>query len=179
MPSPLYDLSVRRIDGAETSLSEFAGSVLLVVNVASQCGLTPQYEGLERLYDTYRDKGFAVLGFPTNEFKGQEPGTNAEIAEFCRSAYGVDFPMFEKTSVNGESRTPLYRLLISAQPRRTLPDDPQDYVLRVRDDPAIRWNFEKFLVGRKGEVVARFDPAVVPEDPMIVGAIEKELGAAR
>jgi glutathione peroxidase len=178
MPAPLYDIGVRRIDGAPASLSEFAGSVLLIVNVASQCGLTPQYEGLERLYAAYRDRGFAVLGFPSNEFGGQEPGTNEEIHEFCRSMYGVDFPMFGKIDVNGDGRNPLYRLLISAQPRRTLPADPKDYVLKARDEPSIRWNFEKFLVGRKGDIVARFDPAIVPEDPMVVGAIEKELAAA-
>ena len=175
MPSPLYQIPLRRIDGADTSLAEYAGSVLLIVNVASQCGLTPQYEGLEKLYRTYRDKGFAVLGFPSNEFKGQEPGTNAEIADFCRSVYGVDFPMFEKTSVNGERRNALYRLLITAQPKRTLPAAPRAHVLKARGEPDIRWNFEKFLVSRKGEVVARFDPDVVPEDRMIVRAIEAEL----
>jgi glutathione peroxidase len=177
MPSPLYDVAVRRIDGTPSSLSDFAGSVLLIVNVASQCGLTPQYDGLEKLYATYRDRGFAVLGFPSNEFKGQEPGTNAEIHDFCRSVYGVDFPMFEKTTVNGAERTPLYRELIAAQPRRTLPPEPPPYVLRAKDSPDIRWNFEKFLVGRTGKVVARFDPEIVPQDRAIVAAIEKELAA--
>jgi glutathione peroxidase len=105
MPSRFYDLGVRRIDGTETSLSEFAGKALLVVNVASQCGLTPQYEGLERIYSSYRERGFAVLGFPSNEFAGQEPGTDAEIHDFCRSAYGVDFPMFSKIEVNGPAAT--------------------------------------------------------------------------
>jgi glutathione peroxidase len=177
MRSPLYDIGLRRIDGSETSLDEFAGKVLLVVNVASECGLTPQYEGLEELYATYRDRGFAVLGFPSNEFGGQEPGTEAEIASFCRSVYGVDFPMFAKTLVNGDERAPLYRQLIAAQPRRRLPAAPRAHVLRAKDSPDIRWNFEKFLVARKGEIVARFDPDIVPSDPAIVSAIEKELAA--
>jgi glutathione peroxidase len=176
MPSRLYDLGVRRIDGAETALSDFAGSALLVVNVASQCGLTPQYEGLERLHKTYGNQGLAVLGFPSNEFAGQEPGTDADIHDFCRSVYGVDFPMFAKTEVNGPGRNPLYRILVESQPRRTLPANPRKSAVSVKDNPDIRWNFEKFLVSRTGEVVGRFDPDVVPEDPILVQAIETELG---
>ena len=175
--SPIYDIVARRIDGAETPFSEFAGSVLLIVNVASQCGLTPQYDGLERLYSAYRKRGFAVLGFPSNEFSGQEPGTNEEIHDFCRSVYGVDFPMFAKVEVRGSGRVPLYRLLTEAQPHRQLGDRPKSHAVKLAGDPEVRWNFEKFLVGRTGEITARFDPDVVPEDPLIVSAIEKELAA--
>jgi glutathione peroxidase len=175
--SPIYDLTVRRIDGVETSLGDFAGSVLLIVNVASQCGLTPQYDGLERLYSIYRKRGFAVLGFPSNEFSGQEPGTNQEIQDFCRSVYGVDFPMFAKIELRGSGQIPLYRLLTDAQPRRQLGDNPKRHAVKLAGEKDVRWNFEKFLVGRTGEVTARFDPDVVPEDPLIIGAIEKELAA--
>lgn len=175
--SPIYDITVRRIDGVETSLGDFAGSVLLIVNVASQCGLTPQYEGLERLYSAYRQRGFAVLGFPSNEFSGQEPGTNEEIHDFCRSVYGVDFPMFGKIELRGSGQIPLYRLLTTAQPRRLLGDRPKVHAVKLAADKNVRWNFEKFLVGRTGEVTARFDPDVVPEDPLIVAAIERELAA--
>ncbi len=176
MPSNFYDFGVRRIDGTEASLSEFAGKALLVVNVASQCGLTPQYDGLEHLYKTYGNQGFSVLGFPSNEFAGQEPGTDEEIHDFCRSTYGVDFPMFSKIEVNGPGRSPVYEALIAAQPRRTLAENPRKSAVSAKDSPDIRWNFEKFLVSRKGEIVARFDPEVVPEDPILVGAIEAELG---
>jgi glutathione peroxidase len=175
MPAPHYGITAQRIDGAGVSLSDFAGSALLIVNVASQCGLTPQYDGLERLYRTYKGRGFAVLGFPSNEFMGQEPGTDAEIEEFCRTTYGVDFPMFSKSEVNGPGRNPLYRLLVSAKPRRTLAANPRKSAVSAKDSPDIRWNFEKFLVSRKGEVTARFDPDVVPEDPILVAAIETEL----
>ena len=175
--SPIYDITVRRIDGAETSLRDFAGSVLLIVNVASQCGLTPQYDGLERLYSAYRRRGFAVLGFPSNEFSSQEPGTNDEIQEFCRSVYGVDFPMFAKIELRGSGQIPLYRMLTDAQPRRQLGDHPKSHAVKLAAEKDVRWNFEKFLVGRTGEVRARFDPDVVPEDPLIVSAIEKELAA--
>jgi len=155
MPSPLYDIPVDRIDGSKTSLGDYAGRVLLVVNVASKCGLTPQYDGLEALYRTYKDKGLTVLGFPANNFMGQEPGTNAEIQEFCRLTYGVDFPMFAKISVKGEDRHPLYDALAG--------------------DEDISWNFEKFLIGRDGKVAARFAPKTVPEDPGVIAAIEAEL----
>ncbi|MCX5497003.1 glutathione peroxidase [Kaistia dalseonensis] len=155
MPSPLYEIPVARIDGSETSLGAYAGNVLLVVNVASKCGLTPQYDGLEALYRKYKDEGLTVVGFPANNFAGQEPGTNAEIAEFCRLTYGVDFPMFAKISVKGEDRHPLYDALAGSED--------------------ISWNFEKFLIGRNGEVAARFSPKTVPEDPAVVTAIEQEL----
>jgi len=157
MSSPLQDIPLRRIDGSDTTLGAFDGKVLLVVNVASQCGLTPQYSGLQRLYDTYGDRGLAVVGFPANEFGAQEPGTNGEIAQFCETRFGVTFPMFEKIVVKGAARHPLYDALIAAQPGE------------------ISWNFEKFVVGRNGAVVARFAPTVAPDDPKLVSVIEAEL----
>ena len=155
MPSPLYDIPVSRIDGSAASLGDYAGQVLLVVNVASKCGLTPQYDGLEALYRTYKDKGLTVVGFPANNFKEQEPGSNEEIQEFCRLTYGVDFPMFAKISVKGDDRHPLYDALAG--------------------DEDISWNFEKFLIGRDGKVAARFSPQTEPNDPAIVSALEAEL----
>ena len=155
MPSPLYDIPVSRIDGSEASLGDYAGQVLLVVNVASKCGLTPQYDGLEALYRTYKDKGLTVVGFPANHFKEQEPGSNEEIQEFCRLTYGVDFPMFAKISVKGDDRHPLYDALAG--------------------DEDISWNFEKFLIGRDGKVAARFSPQTEPNDPAVVSALEAEL----
>jgi glutathione peroxidase len=171
MTAPLYDIAARRIDGAETKLADYAGDVLLVVNVASKCGKTPQYDGLEKLYADYKDRGFDVLGFPCNQFGGQEPGTEAEILDFCRSTYGVDFPMFAKVAVKGRNKHPLYKLLTEAQPERVVPPgkDPKPGV-------DIRWNFEKFLVSRDGTVVARFDPDVKPGDEILTRAVETELG---
>jgi glutathione peroxidase len=181
MSSELYGFSVRTIKGEEVSLSSFADKVLLLVNVASKCGLTPQYEGLEKVYETYQDKGFTVLGFPANEFAGQEPGSNEEIEEFCQVRFNVKFPMFAKIVVKGEGQHPLYAYLTKAQPdAQTKPDS----VLREKlgekglasgEPQDILWNFEKFLVNRKGEVVARFAPDVTPEDPLIVEAITTEL----
>ncbi|WEK49729.1 MAG: glutathione peroxidase [Candidatus Kaistia colombiensis] len=158
MRSPLQDIPVSRIDGSQASLGDYAGRVLLVVNVASKCGLTPQYDGLEALYRTYRDKGLTVVGFPANNFMGQEPGTNEEIQDFCRLTYGVDFPMFAKISVKGDDRHPLYDALAG--------------------DEDISWNFEKFLIDRDGQVVARFAPKTEPTDPAIVTALEAELAKA-
>jgi len=175
MPAPLYDIPVRRIDGSETSLGQFKGEVLLVVNVASKCGLTPQYDGLEKLFTSYHGRGFEVLGFPCNQFKGQEPGSEKEIEEFCRLTYGVNFPMFAKIDVNGETRHPLYRELIAEEPTRIHNDLSRQKGRDQNVSPDIRWNFEKFLVGRDGRAVARFDPDVVPEDPAVVTAIEKAL----
>lgn len=171
----LYDIPTVRIDGSEGSLGDYAGKVMLIVNVASKCGLTPQYEGLERLYAAYRDRGLVVLGFPANDFAGQEPGTEEDIASFCRSVYGVDFPMFAKTMVVGPDKTPLYALLTEAAPQRTLADNPRKGATDRKNDPEVRWNFEKFLVDRRGTVVGRFDPDVIPLDPKIVTAIEAAL----
>ena len=159
--SPL-DFKVTNIDGKPVNLADYKGKVILVVNVASQCGNTPQYKGLEDLYKKYQDKGFVVLGFPANEFGAQEPGTNAEIAQFCKSTYSVDFPMFSKIVVKGDGIAPLYDFLTSPK------TDPQ-YA------GPIKWNFEKFLIGRSGQVAARFEPKAKPESPEIVKAIEGEI----
>jgi glutathione peroxidase len=173
MTAPIYDIAARMIDGKDRKLADYKGEVLLVVNVASQCGKTPQYEGLEALYETNKDKGFAVLGFPSNEFGGQEPGTDEEIATFCRSVYGVAFPMFSKVEVKeGPGQHPLYKLLTDAQPKRTISPavkSPKPV------DGDVRWNFEKFLIGRNGEIVARFDPDVTPNDPVLTSAIAAEI----
>jgi glutathione peroxidase len=176
MKSPLYDIPLQRIDGKKTTLADYAGKVMLIVNVASQCGKTPQYDGLEKLYGKYRDQGLVVLGFPANDFDGQEPGTDEEIQEFCRSIYGVDFPMFSKIAVRGSEQDPLYRTLTNARPTRTLGDKPEPNAVKKLPEKDVRWNFEKFLVSRKGDVVDRFDPDVVPLDKMIVSAVERLLG---
>ncbi len=156
------DHTVQDIQGKDVDLSKYKGKVVLMVNVASQCGKTPQYKGLEALYSKYKDQGLAVLGFPANEFGKQEPGTNAEISQFCTSKYGVDFPMFSKIVVKGEGIHPLYQFLTSES---TNPGHAGE----------ISWNFAKFLVNRKGEVVARFDPKVKPESPEVQAAVEKAL----
>ena len=170
------------IDGVETTLGALDAEVLLVVNVASKCGLTPQYEGLEAVHRKYADQGFAVCGFPANDFAGQEPGTEAEIAEFCSVTYDVTFPMFAKVVVTGEDRHPLYSELIAQQPEAA--GDPESYRERLRgfgltptEAPEVLWNFEKFLIGRDGSVVARFAPKVTPDDPMVISAIEAALSA--
>jgi glutathione peroxidase len=147
----LHDIAARRLDGAERDLSEFKGTVLLIVNVASRCGFTPQYTGLEALYRKYRDRGFAVLGFPCNQFGSQEPGTESEIGAFCSTTYDVTFPMFAKVDVNGAATHPLYQHLKSARPG-------------VLGTEAIKWNFTKFLVDRQGAVVRRYAPKDNPED---------------
>jgi glutathione peroxidase len=176
MAASIYDIPLHLIDGKEASLADHAGEVLLIVNVASQCGKTPQYEGLEKLYETHRDRGFAVLGFPSNQFGEQEPGSNEEIAEFCRTVYGVRFPMFAKLDVKGEGQHPLYRQLVADRPARQLSPavkNPKPV------DGDVRWNFEKFLVARDGTVVARFDPDVTPGDPTLAAAVESELAAPK
>lgn len=176
MPSSLYDIPLNRIDGKAATLRDHAGDVLLIVNVASQCGKTPQYEGLEALYKAKRGDGFAVLGFPCNQFGEQEPGTEGEIAEFCRAVYGVDFPMFAKLDVKGPEQHPLYAALTAAQPKRQVSPAVANPKPAEGD---VRWNFEKFLVARDGRVVARYDPDVTPGDAVLTGAIEAELAAPR
>jgi glutathione peroxidase len=161
----IYDKEVDALDGSPAALGDYEGKALLIVNVASQCGLTPQYTGLQQLHEEYADMGFAVLGFPCNQFGAQEPGTPDEIAEFCETSYGVSFPLFEKIEVNGEGRHPLYQELTSHA------DDEGE----AGD---IQWNFEKFLISRDGEVVRRFRPLTTPEDPALVAAIEKQLPGA-
>ncbi len=185
MSTAVYEIPVHRIDGVETTLSEFTGKVALIVNVASKCGLTKQYEALEKLYKEHRDAGLVVLGFPANDFAGQEPGTNEEIATFCTTNFSVDFPMFEKITVTGEETHPLYRTLIEAKPEAvtTSEDSFRDkldgylkqYGTKTNPAPGILWNFEKFLVGRDGTVVARFSPEVTPDDPVLASAVEAEL----
>lgn len=175
----LQDIPLTRIDGAATKLDDYRGKVLLVVNVASKCGLTPQYTGLESLYQGKREKGLEVLGFPANNFKGQEPGTEAEIAEFCSLTYDVHFPMFGKLSVLGADQHPLYAALTAAQPAATgegpMREKLKGYGVNPENKQDVLWNFEKFLIGRKGEVVARFAPDVTAEDPRLVAAIDAEL----
>ena len=181
MSRSLYGLDVRRLDGERVTLEEYRGQVLLIVNVASKCGLTPQYAGLERLYESYRDRGFAVLGFPCNDFAAQEPGTEAEIGELCETRYGVRFPMFAKVNVNSAPRHPLYAHLIAARPQAVpsgsseLTQALSKHGLLPKSPDDVQWNFEKFLVGRDGEVVERFAPDVTPEHPALVGAVEVAL----
>ena len=169
MSASVYDIAVNRIDGSPASLGDFKGKVVLVVNVASKCGLTPQYDGLESLYETYGDKGLVVAGFPANEFAGQEPGTNAEIADFCETRFHIKFPMFEKIVVKGEGQHPLYAALTKAVPVAEGAGD------RAPADGSVMWNFEKFLVAKDGHVARRFSPTIKPEDPELVAAIEAEL----
>ncbi|MCU1430757.1 MAG: glutathione peroxidase [Actinomycetia bacterium] len=158
----VYDVPVAGLDGSQDALAKQRGNVALVVNVASQCGLTPQYAGLQQMYDQYRDRGFAVLGFPCNQFGAQEPGTPDEIKTFCETSFGVTFPMFEKIEVNGEGQHELYEELTKTADAEGHTGD-------------IRWNFEKFLVSRDGEVLARFSPLVEPDAPEVVAAIEGAL----
>ena len=176
----LFDVPVTTIAGKPATLAPFQGHVLLIVNTASKCGLTPQYEGLEKLYSTYKHCGFDVLAFPANDFAGQEPGTNQEIQKFCNLTYSVSFPMFEKIAVTGPDKHPLYETLTDAQPVARIADPGfkdklRGYGLTVQDAPELTWNFEKFLVNRRGQVVARFAPDTLPTDPVIIQAIEREL----
>lgn len=176
----LASIPLTRIDGKPDTLGEHAGNVLLVVNVASKCGLTPQYEGLEALYKEYSAKGFEVLGFPANDFGAQEPGTHEEIAEFCSVNYGVSFPLFAKADVTGEGKQPLYAALTTAAPTKEGPAEAfrerlRGYGMTPTEDPEVLWNFEKFLIGRDGQVAGRFAPGTEPRDPALVGAIEAEL----
>lgn len=156
----LYDIPLKDIDGHETSLKSYRGKVLLVVNVASKCGLTPQYSALQSLYTKYKDQGLVVLGFPCNQFAGQEPGTNEEIKQFCSSKYDVSFPLFDKIDVNGPKRHPLYTALAGAE--SPFPGD-------------IKWNFNKFLIGRDGKILKRFEPQTKPDSPEVIKAIETAL----
>ena len=159
--SPLTG-EVKKIDGTAVDLAKYKGKVVLVVNVASRCGYTPQYTGLQKLYETYKDKGLVVLGFPANEFGGQEPGSDTDIAKFCSSKYGVTFDMFSKVVVKGPNKSPLYKTLTESA---TPPGE-------------VSWNFEKFLIGRDGAIVGRYKSAVAPEDTKLTGAIEAALGKA-
>ncbi|MFG1921996.1 glutathione peroxidase [Cryptosporangium sp. NPDC048952] len=176
----IQDIPVRTITGEETTLAAYDGQVLLIVNVASKCGLTPQYEGLEKLHEQYRDQGFSVLGFPANDFAGQEPGTDEEIAEFCTSTFNVQFPMFSKIAVTGAEKHPLYQQLTAAMAqaegdKETHRARLEGYGLPAGQDPEVLWNFEKFLVSRSGEVVGRYAPSLTPDDARLTGAVEREV----
>jgi glutathione peroxidase len=161
----IYDIPIHTLQGEPSSLAPHQGKALLLVNVASRCGLTPQYAGLQRLHDAYGERGFSVLGFPCNQFLEQEPGTPEEIASFCSANYGVTFPLYEKIEVNGEGRHPLYQLLTATPDADGQAGD-------------VQWNFEKFLVSPDGDVVARFRPATEPDDPSLVSALESALAAS-
>jgi glutathione peroxidase len=158
----LYEIPVKDIDGKDSSLKGYQNKVILIVNVASKCGLTPQYKGLQALQDKYKDKGFTVVGFPCNQFMGQEPGTNEEIKQFCSSKYNVSFPLYDKIDVNGPKRHPLYVALAGKE--SPFPGD-------------IKWNFGKFLVGRDGKIIKRFEPRTAPDSPEVAAAIEAALAA--
>lgn len=161
----IYEFTMTDIDGKDVKLDRYKGNVLLVVNTASQCGFTPQYEGLQRIYDKYREQGFYVLGFPANNFRGQEPGSNEEIKEFCTTKFKVTFPMFAKISVKGDDQHPLYKYLTNPQTNPATGGE-------------ISWNFNKFLIDRTGKVVARFGSKDTPESEAVIQAIEKELRTA-
>ena len=188
MPSTsLYDIPVQKITGQNASLADYRGKVLLLVNVASKCGLTPQYDALEKLYSRFKDHGLVICGFPANDFGAQEPGSNEDIQTFCRSTFGVDFPMFSKIAVTGPNTHPLYKSLVAAQPKAIGPtrdafrENLNGFLKNVHNgattnpEPGILWNFEKFLIDRNGNVVARFSPEVLPDDPAVVAAIESAL----
>lgn len=164
-PASVYGFTMQNIDGKPVDLSQFRGKVTMVVNVASKCGFTPQYEGLEKIYEKYKDQGFVILGFPANNFGGQEPGTNDQIKEFCTLNYGVTFPMFAKISVKGSDKHPLYRYLTS---QKTNPEFGGE----------ITWNFNKFLIGRDGTILNRFDSKVTPESETIVQSVERALASS-
>lgn len=181
MSGNIHEIPVKKITGEDTTLGEYKGKVLLVVNVASKCGLTPQYEGLEKLYEQYKGAGLVVAGFPANDFKSQEPGTEAEIQAFCTTNYGVRFPLFGKITVVGAEKHPLYAALIAAQPKAVsvsevpLREKHRGWGIAMLEEPELAWNFEKFLLSRSGEVVGRFAPDTQPDAPELVAAIEAEL----
>jgi len=175
----LREIEFQRTDGTPGRLSDYSGDVVLVVNVASRCGLTPQYEGLQALYADKRDRGFIILGFPANDFGGQEPGTDEEIAEFCSTEYSVTFPIMSKISVQGEEQHALYAALTQEIPtvegKAEMRGALKEHGITPTDDPDVLWNFEKFLIGKDGTVVARFTPTTTPEDQTLLAAIEAEL----
>ena len=183
--SGIYDITVKDMDGSDVSLANYKGKVLLIVNVASKCGLTPQYEGLEALYQKYKDQGLEILAFPCNQFLGQEPGTNEEIQSFCSLNYNVTFPLFDKIDVNGEAESPLYTYLKEQAPFKGYPEGTEEFATMLDQihqktgtgfdqGDAIRWNFGKFLVSKDGKTILRFEPMVTPD--MMEGAIQELLG---
>ena len=182
--SGIYDITVKDMDGSDVSLANYKGKVLLIVNVASKCGLTPQYEGLEALYQKYKDQGLEILAFPCNQFLGQEPGTNEEIQSFCSLNYNVTFPLFDKIDVNGEAESPLYTYLKEQAPFQGYPEGTEEFATMLDEihqktgtgfdqGDAIRWNFGKFLVSKDGKTILRFEPMVTPD--MIEEDIQKML----
>ena len=182
--SGIYDITVKGIDGSDVSLANYKGKVLLIVNVASKCGLTPQYQGLEALYQKHKDQGLEILGFPCNQFLGQEPGTNEEIQSFCSLNYNVTFPLFDKIDVNGEAESPLYTYLKKEAPFQGYPEGTEEFATMLDEihqktgtgfdqGDAIRWNFGKFLVSKDGKTILRFEPMVTPD--MMEEAIQKML----
>ena len=182
--SGIYDITVKDMDGSDVSLANYKGEVLLIVNVASKCGLTPQYEGLEALYQKYKDQGLEILGFPCNQFLEQEPGTNEEIQSFCSLNYNVTFPLFDKIDVNGEAESPLYTYLKKQAPFKGYPEGTEEFATMLDEihqktgtgfdqGDAIRWNFGKFLVSKDGKTILRFEPMVTPD--MMEEAIEEML----
>lgn len=180
MTEMLTQIPLKTIKGDDSTLGDYSGKVLLVVNVASKCGLTPQYEGLEALNAKYRDRGLVVMGFPANDFGAQEPGTDGEISDFCTTNFGVEFPMFSKIAVTGSDKHPLYEALTGAMPEKQgdaagFRDMLRGHGMTPTEDPEVLWNFEKFLIGKDGDVVARFAPSTAPDDPALVAAIEAEL----
>ena len=179
MSAHLYDIPLQRIDATPATLASYKDKVLLIVNVASQCGLTPQYAGLEALYRQWQGRGLEVLGFPANNFEAQEPGSNQEIATFCSTKFAVSFPLFAKISVVGADQHPLYHSLTPAHPQ-ALGDGPfrealRGYGIEANAAPEVQWNFEKFLVGRDGKVIGRFAPDVAADDPRLLEALEAAL----
>ena len=175
MQDSILNTEVTTIDGEVTTLDKYAGNVLLVVNVASKCGLTPQYEQLENIQKAWADRGFTVLGFPCNQFLGQEPGSEDEIKTYCATTWGVTFPMFSKIEVNGDGRHPLYQKLIDAAPMSGFYERMASKGRAPLKPDDILWNFEKFLVGRDGKVVQRFSPDMTPEDPIVMESIKLAL----
>ena len=182
MSNKIYEIPVRRIDGTETTLSEFNGKTLLLVNVASKCGLTPQYEGLEKLYREFKDQGFEVLGFPANNFLAQEPGTNEEIQEFCKTNYDVTFPLFDKISVKGDDQHPLYGLLTAERGEVDISNASEfeeklaGFGQKRENSRDLLWNFEKFLIAKDGSIAARIAPDVTADDPRVMAAVKAEIG---
>jgi glutathione peroxidase len=179
MTASVYEIPVKQIDGKPGNLAAYRGKVLLVVNVASKCGLTPQYKGLESLYQAKHSAGLEILGFPANNFGGQEPGSDAEISDFCSTNFDVHFPLFSKISVLGDDQHPLYATLTAAQPK-AVGDGPfreklKGYGVNPKNPVDVLWNFEKFLVDKKGNVVARFAPDIAADDPRLLSAIDAEL----
>jgi glutathione peroxidase len=182
MSTSLYDIPVNKIDGSASTLDEHNGKVLLVVNLASKCGLTPQYEGLQALHEKYAGNNFSVLGFPANDFAGQEPGSDEEIQGFCSTTYDIQFPLYSKIPVTGADKHPLYAHLTSEQPdtedREGMEESLRGYKMEPTPRPEVVWNFEKFLIGRDGKVARRFAPGTAPDAAKLIEAIESELARA-